>query len=129
MDSFIRSSKSAARTSRVGDDVIGAEQGRRDLADLGHDPIGANAAAVALEYPRGSGQGGVKVVGRLILVLAVGEQDGVANPGFFRQQRGGQLEPLPDSRAAPVRQLLHRRRGLEPEVWGDKPVPLATGHS
>ena len=87
---------------RVGDDVDRAEQRRGDPAQLADHPVGADTAAVALELPSHVGQRGVELLRRLVLVLAVGEQDRVADA----TGRGG--EQLAGSASATGRSRCHR---------------------
>ena len=62
---------------RVADQVHGAQQRGRDLAQLGHLPAGADAARVALEVPGDGADRRRQLAARLRLVAAVGEQDRV----------------------------------------------------
>ena len=65
------------QAGRVGHDVDGAEQRGGDRAQLADLPVGADAAAVAAEDALAQAERGGELRGRLVLVLAVGEQDGV----------------------------------------------------
>ena len=57
-------------------------------------PVGANASAVALELPFDLGQRAVELLRGLVLVLAVGEQDGVGHPlGRRCEQLAGEPQP------------------------------------
>jgi hypothetical protein len=87
---------------RVGDDVDGTEQSRRDRAQLVDDPVGAHAAAVAGELPDAGPKRLLEVGGCLGFVLAVGEQDRVPDRAGRRvpEQRGGAGQPAADGGAA-----------------------------
>ena len=62
---------------RLGDDVDGAEQRLRDPADLRDLPVDPDAAAVALELAGDGGDRAGQLLRRLVVVLAVGQQDRV----------------------------------------------------
>ena len=88
----------------LADEVDVAEQGRRDLAQLRDLPIGTDAAAVALERPLTLRQDRVELRGRLVLVLAVGEQDGVVDRAGVRvEERCGRRSATARSRCRPRR--------------------------
>ena len=97
-----------------------AEQRRGDPAQLAHLPVGADAAAVALEPPLArSASTASSSSRRLVLVLAVGQQDRVADAaGRGPEQLAGEPEPRSDRGAAaglqPGDRLLGRASRLRP---------------
>ena len=91
-----------------------AEEIRRSSADL---PVGADAPAVAAEHALAQADRRVELLGGLVLVLAVGEQDGVPQRGRMRcEHLVRQAQPLPDRGSAARPQaghgLLRRVPGL-----------------
>ena len=86
----------------VRDDVDAAQQGLRDPPHLRHLPVDADAAAVALEPAGDAGDGGAQLLGRLVVVLAVGQQDRVPlrERGHRVEQPAGQRQPGAHGRAA-----------------------------
>ena len=105
----IISVKSAVISFGLADEPDVAEQAGRDLAQLGDLPVGADAAAVALELPLTLRQDRVELLGRLVLVLAVGEQDRVVDRAGVRgEERVGAAQPLPDRGAAAGLQIVDR---------------------
>ena len=101
----------------VGHDVHGAEQGGGDAPHLLDLPVHADTPAVALEQAAAGGHGGVQLVGLLVLVAAVGEEDGVAG-GRRRgaEERPGHVEPGADGGAPRRLGLGDRRLGARPVV-------------
>ena len=102
---------------RARDDVDGAEQRLGDPADLLDLPVGAGAAAVALEVAGGAADRLVELGGALA-VLAVGEQDRVplGHLGHRREELAGEVEPGADRRTAAADEAARSRRTASARV-------------
>ena len=105
------------------------EQRRGDPAQLGDLPVGADAAAVALEAALARGERGVELARRLVLVLAVGEQDRVADArrASSANSSPASVSHAPDRgaaawRASSATARLGRRARLRAATASERPV-------
>ena len=90
-----------AELFRVGDDVDRPEQRGGDAAQFADIPVGAEAATVTLESADALRDRVVEFPRLLMLVLAIGEQDRVADRGLvFGRELRRELQPRADRGAA-----------------------------
>ena len=127
------------QVGRFGHDVDGAEQARGDRVELSDIPLGADAAAVALEPTAARGDGSVQLLLRLALVASIGQQDGMGDGvRVLRQEVAREHQPAPHRRAALRPQPLHGARGVTaglrrgrrkgPSGWVDDVRVVVTPH-